>query len=79
MIKVRIFTKRNSNQPELQLLVRQRVFEKMQLIIGPYFYNYSNKYADNADGILGKSSLANQHLDSADIYSNKKYLGARWQ
>ncbi|HEV8273547.1 MAG TPA: BamA/TamA family outer membrane protein, partial [Chitinophagaceae bacterium] len=71
------FYKAQFKSTELQLLVRQRVFEKMQLIIGPYFYNYSNKYADNADGILGKSSLANQHLDSADIYSDKTYLGAR--
>ena len=71
------FYKAQFKSTELQLLVRQRVFEKMQLIIGPYFYNYSNKYADNADGILGKPSLANQHLDSADIYSNKTYLGAR--
>ena len=40
---------------------------------GPYFYYYSNKYADNVDKILGKIS-AN---DSMHIYSDKTYLGAK--
>jgi hypothetical protein len=62
---------------EFQVLFRQRFFERLQLMAGPYFFHYSNKYSDNADAILGKASLNNMHLDSADVYSTKTYLGAK--
>ncbi|HET6722914.1 MAG TPA: metallophosphoesterase [Chitinophagaceae bacterium] len=60
---------------ELQALLRQRIFERLQLMAGPYFYHYWSKYSENADRILGKPSFGN--LDSADIYSIKTYLGAK--
>lgn len=65
----------NYNYLELQTLIRRRFFENLQLMAGPYFYQYSNKYADNAGKILGNPSLI--HLDSADVYSNKTYLGLK--
>ena len=42
---------------------------------GPYFLHYSNKYSKNADKILGDPSLI--HLDSAQVYTSKNYLGAK--
>ena len=59
---------------EFQVLFRQRIFEKLQLMAGPYFYYYSNKYADNADKILGSPLF---HHDSLNLYSTKNYLGAK--
>jgi len=60
---------------ELQLLFRQRVFERLQLMVGPYYVHYSNKYSQNTDKILGDRSSA--HFDSANVFSNKDYLGAK--
>jgi Calcineurin-like phosphoesterase len=71
------FYKTKFKLTELQVLFRQRVFERLQLIAGPYFLHYSNKYSDNADKILGKPSLDNLHLDSGVVYSTKNYLGAK--
>jgi hypothetical protein len=67
------FYKTQFQAVEFQVLFRQRVFERLQLMAGPYFFHYSNKYADNADGILGKTSL----IDSTDVYTTKTYLGAK--
>lgn len=60
---------------ELQALFRQRLFERLHLMAGPYFFHYWNKYADNVNTILGKPSLIG--LDSADVYSKKTWLGAK--
>ena len=60
---------------ELQALFRQRIFERLQLMAGPYFFHYWNNYEDNANRILGKPDLV--HLDSADVYSKKTYLGVK--
>ncbi len=60
---------------ELQAFIRRRYFDKMQLLVGPYFFHYWNKFEDNAGRVLGKPSLVN--LDSADIYSKKTYAGGK--
>jgi outer membrane protein assembly factor BamA len=39
-------------------------------------YHYWNKYSDNNDKILGQPSLIG--LDSADVYSEKTYLGGKF-
>ena len=60
---------------ELQALFRERLFERLHLMAGPYFFNYWNKYSDNVNTILGKPSLVG--LDSASVYSQKTWLGAK--
>jgi outer membrane protein assembly factor BamA len=51
------------------------MFENLQLIAGPYFLHYSNKYSKNADKILGDPKSIN--LDSNQVYTDKNYLGAK--
>ena len=60
---------------ELQALFRERLFERLHLMAGPYFFNYWNKHSDNVNTILGKPSLIG--LDSASVYSQKTWLGAK--
>jgi len=69
------FYKTKFKLTELQVLFRQRAFERLQLIAGPYFLHYSNKYSQNANKILGNPSSI--HLDSANVYTTKNYLGAK--
>ncbi|HJS54589.1 MAG TPA: BamA/TamA family outer membrane protein, partial [Chitinophagaceae bacterium] len=61
---------------EVNPMIRHRFFERLQVMAGPYFFHYWNDHLDNADKVLGKPSLVN--LDSADIYSKKTYLGAKF-
>ena len=42
---------------EFQVLFRQRLFERLQLMAGPYFYHYWNKYSDKQIRVLGKPSI----------------------
>ncbi len=61
---------------EFEALVRQRLFERLHLMAGPWFYAYKNNIADNRDNILGE-----QHsglLDSARIFSKKAYMGVKF-
>ena len=60
---------------ELSALLRRRYFSSLQVMIGPYYYNYTNKYNKNINRILEKPALIG--LDSADIYSNKSYAGGK--
>ncbi|HET9431369.1 MAG TPA: BamA/TamA family outer membrane protein, partial [Chitinophagaceae bacterium] len=60
---------------ELEALIRRRYFEKLHIMVGPYYFQYWNKYADNSSRILGKPTLI--QLDSMDVYSNKSYLGGK--
>jgi len=59
----------------LEALFRRRLFERLHLMAGPYFFHYWNKYEDNASHILGKPGEIS--LDSANVYSRKSYLGAK--
>lgn len=60
---------------EIEALFRKRLFEKLQLMAGPYFYQYNSKYSNNTTTVLGK--FRDLNLDSADIFSKKKYFGAK--
>lgn len=60
---------------ELQALVRRRIYERLQLMAGPYYFHYWNKFNDNESRILGKPDVI--QLDSANIYSPKSYLGGK--
>ncbi len=60
---------------EFEALVRRRFFENLQLMAGPWFYNYQNQYKNNSDNILSKQG--NSGFDSARIFSKKSYLGVK--
>ena len=59
---------------ETHALLRRRL-GNLQLMAGPYFQYYWNHYDDNVGTILGEPDII--HLDSANIYSRKSYLGAK--
>jgi Omp85 superfamily domain/Calcineurin-like phosphoesterase len=60
---------------ELEALFRKRLVEKVQFLIGPYYYNYNNKYGNNKNTILGR--IQQTGLDSADVFSKKSYFGGK--
>ncbi len=60
---------------EVEALLRKRYFDKFHLLVGPYFYQYSNSYTYNTGNVLAKPQLVG--LDSADIFSQKAYLGGK--
>lgn len=64
-----------SRELELEALLRHRYQERLHLSFGPYFYQYQSLYADNKTNIL--SNFRQLGLDSADIFSQKMYLGAK--
>lgn len=60
---------------EVEAFLRKRYFEKFHLMLGPYYYQYSNRYKENTGNVLAKPQLVG--LDSADIFGNKAYLGGK--
>ncbi len=60
---------------ETEILARKRVFEKLQLMIGPYFYQYEAKRSDNLSNILSDPSLSGIEPDR--VFSKKSYLGGK--
>jgi hypothetical protein len=60
---------------EMEALLRHRYFDKVHLMIGPYYYQYSNSYKENTGNVLAKPGLVG--LDSANIFSKKSYLGGK--
>ncbi len=60
---------------ELQILLRQRFFDKFHLMIGPYYYKYSSYFKENTGNVLTNPRQVG--LDSADIFSKKTYLGGK--
>ena len=76
----------NKSKPLEYYRVRYKYFETELLLrkgfknhvvdisFGPVYYHYWNKFADNKNRILGSSPFP---IDSASVYSNKDYLGAK--
>ena len=60
---------------ELEAMFRHRYFEKFHLMFGPYFYQYSSAYKNNTSNVLSKPQFVG--LDSANVFSNKSYLGGK--
>ncbi len=60
---------------ELQMLLRKRFFDKFHLMIGPYYYQYSNHLKENMGNVMTNPQLVG--LDPADIFSKKAYLGGK--
>ncbi|MDQ6756020.1 MAG: metallophosphoesterase [Bacteroidota bacterium] len=46
----------------------------LDVSFGPSYYHYWNKYSDNKSRILGTTPFL---IDSANVYSNKDYLGGK--
>jgi hypothetical protein len=61
---------------EGSLQLRHRPYNLLSLAAGPIWYHYWNDYQDNKSRILSTPSLVG--LDSANIYSNKSYLGGKF-
>lgn len=61
---------------EGSVLLRQRLFRVLSLSAGPTWYHYWNKYSDNMSRILSTPSVV--HLDSANVYATKSYLGGKF-
>jgi len=61
---------------EIQTLLRIRYQEKIQLMMGPYYYQYSNSYKENKGNVMTNPQLVG--LDPADIFSRKAYLGGKF-
>lgn len=60
---------------EGEIMVRRRLYDKLQIMAGPYYYSYRAKYEKNSETVLGKSSLVG--LDSANVFSKKSYAGIK--
>lgn len=60
---------------EMQALLRQRYFDKLHLMIGPYYYQYSNHFKENTGNVMTNPRQVG--LDSTDIFSKKAYLGGK--
>lgn len=63
------------SQVEAELLLRKRFFEKLQFMIGPYFFHYQARQKDNLNNIL--SNRNESGLDPERVFSKKSYLGAK--
>jgi hypothetical protein len=61
---------------DASVLLRRRYFDKISVMIGPYFYQYWNHPEDNKGKILQYPSLIS--LDSAEVYTKKSYLGGKF-
>jgi len=59
-----------------KVLLRKRLNSLLHVSVGPVMYHYWNRFSDNNDKILGQPSLIG--LDSADVYSQKTYLGGKF-
>ncbi len=58
------------------MMLRRRPFEHLQLMIGPWYQSYQNKYSENKNSYLAQLS-GQPGFDSANIFSTKKYAGAK--
>ncbi len=61
---------------EAEVLIRKRLFERLELMVGPYYNRYWNDYNDNEKNVLRDPRQVG--LDSADVYSIKSYTGGKF-
>ena len=59
---------------QTELLLRKGFNHVLDISFGPAYYHYWNKFSDNKTRILGTPPFL---IDSASVYSNKNYLGAK--
>jgi hypothetical protein len=56
-------------------MIRKRFYDKLSVMVGPYFYRYWFNAHNNVGKILQYPSLLS--LDSSGVYDKKTYLGAK--
>ena len=61
---------------EVELLMRKRILERLELMAGPYYNRYWNSFDDNRKNVLSDPRVVG--LDSADVFSTKSYTGAKF-
>jgi len=74
-LKNLIFYRTRYDYMESELLIRQRFFERLHIMLGPTVFHYWNKQTDNIGKILERPSLFG--LDSVSVYSKKTYVGGK--
>jgi hypothetical protein len=60
---------------EASVMLRKRFYDKLSIMIGPYFYRYQFIPGNNAGKVLQFPSVLG--LDSSGVYDKKSYLGGR--
>lgn len=58
---------------DAELLFRKRYFDKLHIMIGPWYQTYSASASRNRNNILGKASQVG--LDPDDVFRRKTYAG----
>ena len=61
---------------EAEAFLRKRVFDRLQLMVGPYYGRYWNQYDASRTTVFHTPQEVG--LDSADIYSTKSYIGGKF-
>lgn len=60
---------------EAEVLLRRRYFDKLHLMVGPYYFHYTAKASRNNETVLGKASQVGLNQD--DVFSKKTYAGVK--
>lgn len=60
---------------EAEVLARKRIFENLQLVIGPYYYHYSATAAGNQHTILANPQLSG--FKPEDVFTSRSYFGGK--
>lgn len=60
---------------EAELLFRRRYFDKLHLVVGPYYFTYNARASRNSETVLGKSAQVG--LNQEDVFRRKTYAGFR--
>ena len=60
---------------EAMAMLRRRLFDKLSISVGPYFYQYWFNPSNNVGKVLEHPSLLS--IDSSGVYDKKSYLGGR--
>jgi hypothetical protein len=60
---------------EVDMMIRKRLYNIVEVSVGPTYYHYWSKYKDNDKRILANPAVVGS--DSASIYGVKQFLGAK--
>jgi len=63
------------NYAEVAAMIQKRYYDKLSIMVGPYFYQYWFNPGKNAGKVLQYPSLLS--LDSMGVYGTKSYLGGK--
>ncbi|MBP6588981.1 MAG: BamA/TamA family outer membrane protein [Chitinophagaceae bacterium] len=63
------------NYFEAEIMFRKRYFDKLHLMIGPYYSHYTASPSKNANTVLGKAAQVG--LNQEDVFRKKTYAGVK--